>query len=69
MAYTSDQLATVEAALASGTLRVQVNGRSVEYRSTAELERLRAQMRAELGEDVPAVTRGRAWLPITGKGL
>jgi hypothetical protein len=69
MAYTSEQLTQVEAALASGTLRVEINGRVVQYQSPEMLMRLRDQMRAELGESVPSAARGRAWNPITGRGL
>lgn len=69
MAYTSEQLTQVEAALASGTLRVEINGRVVQYHSPEMLMRLRDQIRAELGESVPTTARGRAWHPITGKGL
>lgn len=37
MAYTTTQLAALQAALASGELRVTFEGRSVEYRSIEDL--------------------------------
>jgi hypothetical protein len=69
MAYTTDQLTAIEAALAAGTLRVEVAGRMVQYQSVTELIKLRDLLRAELGEDVPTNTRGRAWRPITSRGI
>lgn len=49
MAYTDTDLQAVEAAIASGERRVQfADGRSVEYRSVAELKDARALIRAEL---------------------
>lgn len=69
MAYTSEQLATIEAAIASGTLRVEVNGRMVQYQSIDGLIKLRDAMRSELGQEVPSNARGRAWRPVTGRGL
>jgi hypothetical protein len=68
MAYTSDQLANLEAAIASGTLRVEVNGRMVQYQSVGDLLKLRDVMRAELGTEVPAAVRGRGWYPNAVKG-
>jgi hypothetical protein len=68
MAYTSDQLANLEAAIASGTLRVEVNGRMVQYQSVGDLLKLRDVMRAELGTEVPATVRGRGWYPNAVKG-
>jgi hypothetical protein len=39
MAYTTTQLAALQAALASGELSVEYDGKKVGYRSVAELER------------------------------
>lgn len=50
MAFTETQLAVLEAALASGTLRVSYDGRSVEYRSVAELERAIARVKSGIAE-------------------
>lgn len=69
MAYTLTQLANVEEAIASGTLRVELNGRLVVYQSLADLIRLRDMMKAELAVETPASARGRAWNPVTGTGL
>lgn len=41
MAFTVDDLARVEAALASGTLRVRMGDRDVQYQTTRELMALR----------------------------
>ncbi len=49
MSYTTDQLATLEAAIASGTLRVRDGDREVTYHSLDAMVRLRDRMRAELG--------------------
>lgn len=48
MAYSQTQLTALEAALASGALRVSYDGRSVEYRSVAELERAIGRVKAGL---------------------
>jgi predicted RNA-binding protein len=69
MAYTLEQLANVEEAIASGTLRVELNGRLVVYQSLADLIRLRDMMKAELAVTTPVSARGRAWNPVTGSGL
>ena len=39
MAYTTTQLAALQSALASGELSVEYDGKKVQYRSIAELER------------------------------
>lgn len=48
MAYTHIQLDALKAAYASGTLRVSYDGKSVEYRSLADLERAISVVTAEL---------------------
>lgn len=68
MAFTSEQLAAVEAALASGTTRVEFNdGRAVWYQKLSDLVALRDQIQADLG--ITPTVRGRAWKPSTGTGL
>lgn len=42
MAFSQAQLDALDAAIASGTLRVTYDGKTVEYRSLAELMRARA---------------------------
>ena len=55
MAYSQTQLEALEAALASGMLRVSFEGRSVEYRSVEELKKAIAAVRAGLAaqQEVP----------------
>jgi hypothetical protein len=60
MAFTSDDLANINAAIASGELTVSVNGRSVTYRDMASLERAKAIIEADLRQSAPAAaTRPR----------
>ena len=49
MAYTAEQLADLEAAIAEGVSSVSSNGRQVSYRSVADMIKLRDLMREELG--------------------
>jgi len=49
MAFTTEQLEKLEAAIARGVRTVSYNGESVTYNSLSEMQNLRAQMRAELG--------------------
>jgi len=69
MAYTPTQLQTVEDAIASGTLRVEIDGRVVVYQSLDALMKLRDQIRAELGVATPVTARGRPWRPTVSNGL
>lgn len=48
MAFTTDQLAAVESALATGELTVKFNDRLVTYRSIDELKASRDLIRGEL---------------------
>ncbi|PJK00838.1 hypothetical protein CO641_02385 [Lysobacteraceae bacterium NML91-0213] len=48
MAFTREDLAGVEAAISSGTLSVQYEGRRVQFQSLEDLMKLRARMRAEI---------------------
>lgn len=49
--FTTADLAAIDAAIASGEMRVSVNGRTVEYRSIADLERARSIIQAQLAKD------------------
>ena len=69
MAYTLPQLETIESAIASGTLRVEIDGRVVVYQSLDALMKLRDQIRAELGVATPVTARGRPWRPTVSNGL
>jgi len=48
MAYTAQQLADLRAAIAEGVTKVAANGRTVEYRSLAEMRQLERIMADEL---------------------
>lgn len=48
MAWSADDLARLERAIARGVLRVEYQDRTVQYQSLADMMRLRTQMRAEL---------------------
>lgn len=69
MAYTTAQLETIEGAIASGTLRVEIDGRVVVYQSLDALIKLRDQIRAELGVATPVTARGKSFRPIASHGL
>lgn len=57
MAWTTDQLAAVEEAIATGALRVKYIDREIQYQSTSELLRLRDRMRIALGLADPTQSR------------
>lgn len=61
MAYTFDQLAALEAAIAQGALVVQYADKRVEYRTLAEMQQIRRQMRAELGLNSGNANKGRRY--------
>jgi hypothetical protein len=65
MAYTSEQLTTLEAAIAQGALEVEYKDKRVKYRSLAEMNELRRQMQVELGT---FTTNGRRFAEFS-KGL
>lgn len=48
MAYTSDQIAKLEKAIATGVLTVEHNGTRTTYRSLAEMERLLDRMKQDV---------------------
>ena len=56
MSYTDAQLVALESALASGTLRVTYDGRTVEYRSVDELSKAIRIVRAALTPATPRLT-------------
>lgn len=69
MAFTLAQLANLEAAIASGTTRVEIDGRVVQYQKLSDLVAYYDRMRAELGVATPASARGKAWNPKSSSGL
>jgi len=66
MAFTSEQLAALEEAIAQGVTTVSYNGKTVTYRNLSDMIRLRDMMRKDLG-----LTAGNSTtiLTKTGKGL
>ena len=48
MAFTSADLASIDAAIASGEMSVEINGKRVQYRSVGELTDARRLIMAEL---------------------
>lgn len=69
MAYTLTQLQAIEAAIATGTTRVEIDNRIVQYQKLSDLIALRDQMRAELEVATPISARGKAWNPLASSGL
>jgi len=55
MAYTSKQLADLEAAIAEGALEVEYDGKKTRYRSLEHMRSIRDEIRASLG----ITTKGR----------
>ena len=62
--YTAEHLASLEAALASGALRVKDGERDVTYRSVAELREAIATVKAQIGAQ-PRVTH---YQPVFERG-
>jgi roadblock/LC7 domain-containing protein len=69
MAFTAAQLAALDAAIASGELMVQYDGKRVEYRSMDDLLKARAFVAAQLEAQAnPApINRGPATLAVFGR--
>lgn len=61
MAFTQEQLDTLEAAIASGTLTVKYGDKQITYQSLEHMMNLRSIMRKELGltSQAPRVTYGQ----------
>jgi len=55
MAFTQTDLDNINAAIATGELSVEVNGRKVVYRSVDDLLKARAVMQADLASSSAAV--------------
>jgi hypothetical protein len=66
MAYTTTQLAALQSALASGATSVAFEGRTVTYRSVADLKSAIAEVEAALART--AGTRKRRVLFASSKG-
>lgn len=67
MAILQEQLDALKAARASGELRVSYDGRSVEYRSIAELTAAIAAVQAEI-DDAAATPPARVIRTYAGRG-
>jgi hypothetical protein len=65
-AWTTDDLATLEKAIAQGALRVKYGDKEVEYRSLSEMMRLVDLMRKDLG--IASPNSGRKFAEFS-KGL
>ena len=48
MAFNAEHLASIEAAIGTGELTVEINGKRVTYRSMADLMRARDRIKSEL---------------------
>lgn len=57
MAYTQTDLDAIEKAIATGTRRVAVDGKTVEYRDMAEMMKARDLIRRELGVSTGSVRK------------
>lgn len=69
MAFTQSQLEQLEAAIATGTTRVEIDGRIVQYQRLSDMVALYNSMKAEIGVATPATARGKAWNPSASTGL
>ena len=57
MAFTSQDLANIDAAIATGELSVEVNGRKVTYRSVSDLERARNIILADIAAQATSTSQ------------
>jgi hypothetical protein len=66
MAFTAAQLAALDAAIASGELMVQYDGKRIEYRSMDDLLRARTFVAAQIATAAapPSINRGPATLAV-----
>lgn len=61
MALTTTDLSNIDAAIATGELEVEFNGRRVRYRSVAELMAARAHVASVLQSEATATQRRSAY--------
>jgi len=66
--YTTAQLAALRAALASGTLTVEYDGKRITYRSLAEIQQAIAIVSSSLDRDAGTVKRRAVRIFADGKG-
>lgn len=68
MAFSSTDLASIDAAIASGELRVQIDNREVIYRSIDDLMKARRVILEELGTTAAAPRRAYRFTFDTQRG-
>jgi hypothetical protein len=68
MAFTQDQVTALEAAIATGTLRVSYADREVQYQSLSAMRALLRQMRNELSPQPAGGKRRRGLVRLTQTG-
>lgn len=64
MAYTTDDLAALQRAIAKGARVLEMGGEKVEFRSLREMERIEAKIMEDLGQS----TSRRVFNPTTSSG-
>lgn len=69
MAYTLQQLTILETAIAQGATKVKYADKEVEYRSLAEMQQIRIQMRDELELNGTNPNKSRRRFGTFSKGL
>ena len=68
MAFTQQDLVTLERAIASGAQQVRYADRTVTYQSTADMQRARKEIAAELGVELAPPRRRMFRVTQTGNG-
>lgn len=66
MAFTSEQIAALEAAIARGVLTVKQGDEQVTYRSLDEMRDILRLMKREAGSDTRSIS---VFYPTAGRGL
>jgi uncharacterized Zn-binding protein involved in type VI secretion len=56
MAFTQNDLTNIDAAIASGEMSVEVNGRKIAYKSVADLMQARSMIAASIASDAMAAS-------------
>jgi hypothetical protein len=69
VAWTADQLAALDAAIASGTLTVEFENRRVTYQNLEQLLKLRSLMVADIAGSVEGAAPSNYRLAATTKGV
>ena len=69
MAYTQQDLNALNSAIVSGHLRVEYDGKKVEFRSLSDLIKIRDMVAAELAPTSQSTAQQRQFYPSFSKGL